>query len=53
MASDIVLAIIVVFRTFLSLTLQLEVEGRWPWQHDEISDTKGERVAEEEGRGRM
>jgi uncharacterized membrane protein len=27
-----VLAIIVLIRTFLSTTLQLEVEGRWPWQ---------------------
>jgi uncharacterized membrane protein len=27
-----VLAVIVAIRTFLSFTLQLEVEGRWPWQ---------------------
>lgn len=27
-----ILALIVVIRTFLSTTLQLEVEGRWPWQ---------------------
>ncbi len=27
-----VLAIIVVIRTFLSMALQLELEGRWPWQ---------------------
>ncbi len=27
-----VLGLIVVVRTFLSMTLQLEVEGRWPWQ---------------------
>jgi uncharacterized membrane protein len=27
-----VLALIVVIRTFLSMALQLEVEGRWPWQ---------------------
>jgi uncharacterized membrane protein len=26
------LAIIIALRTFLSLTLFLEVEGRWPWQ---------------------
>jgi uncharacterized membrane protein len=30
--SVIVLAIIVVIRTFLSWTLALEVDGRWPWQ---------------------
>ena len=29
-----VLAIIVGIRTFLSLTLMVEVEGRWPWQRD-------------------
>ncbi|WP_237066719.1 DUF1622 domain-containing protein [Microbulbifer guangxiensis] len=26
------LALIVFIRTFLSITLHLEVEGRWPWQ---------------------
>lgn len=28
------LAIIVLIRTFLSLALHLEVEGRWPWQEE-------------------
>ena len=27
-----ILALIVVIRTFLSMALQLEVDGRWPWQ---------------------
>lgn len=27
-----ILALIVVIRTFLSTALQLEVDGRWPWQ---------------------
>lgn len=27
-----ILAIIVLIRTFLSATLELELEGRWPWQ---------------------
>ena len=27
-----VLAIIVLIRTFLSFTLELELDGRWPWQ---------------------
>ncbi len=27
-----VLALIVVVRTFLSFTLEVEIEGRWPWQ---------------------
>jgi uncharacterized membrane protein len=30
-----VLGLIVLIRTFLSMTLQLEVEGRWPWQQAE------------------
>jgi uncharacterized membrane protein len=33
--SVIVLAVIVGIRTFLSFTLQLEIEGRWPWQRGE------------------
>lgn len=28
----LILALIVIIRTFLSMALQLEVEGRWPWQ---------------------
>jgi uncharacterized membrane protein len=28
-----VLAVIVAIRTFLSFALELEVTGRWPWQH--------------------
>jgi uncharacterized membrane protein len=28
----VVLGLIVLIRTFLSVSLQLEVEGRWPWQ---------------------
>ncbi len=30
--SVLVLAIIVVIRTFLSFSLELEITGRWPWQ---------------------
>lgn len=30
-----VLAIIVLIRTFLSWSLQLEIDGRWPWQRTE------------------
>ena len=29
-----VLAIIVLIRTFLSFSLELEITGRWPWQKD-------------------
>ena len=39
-----VLAIIVVIRTFLSFTLELEISGRWPWQHEAPSDP-GQRAA--------
>ena len=28
----LILGVIVLIRTFLSMALQLEVEGRWPWQ---------------------
>ena len=27
------LAVIVLIRTFLSFTLEVEINGRWPWQH--------------------
>jgi uncharacterized membrane protein len=30
-----VLGIVVLIRTFLSFTLELETEGRWPWQRRE------------------
>lgn len=32
LTSVTVLGIIVLIRTFLSFTLLLEIEGRWPWQ---------------------
>ena len=34
-----VLGLIILIRTFLSVTLHLEVEGRWPWQA-EMQDKK-------------
>ncbi|MDP8927212.1 MAG: DUF1622 domain-containing protein [Actinomycetota bacterium] len=30
-----VLAIIVAIRTFLSMSLEVELEGRWPWQREQ------------------
>ena len=36
MEQVLVLGIIVVIRTFLSLSLQVELEGKWPWQKKEI-----------------
>ncbi len=32
----LVLGVIVLIRTFLSLSLQVELEGKWPWQREEI-----------------
>ena len=29
-----VLGLIILIRTFLSVTLHLEIEGRWPWQQE-------------------
>jgi len=28
-----VLAIVIIIRTFLSFTMEVEITGRWPWQH--------------------
>ncbi len=36
--SVIILGLIVLIRTFLSFTLHLEVEHRWPWQHSPDED---------------
>ena len=40
-----VLGLLILIRSFLSVTLHLEVEGRWPWQEEE-------HVAKPEGSGR-
>lgn len=34
-----VLGAIVLIRTFLSFTLEVELEGRWPWKRTEHSDS--------------
>ena len=39
MANVLVLGVIVVIRTFLSMTLQLEIDGRWPWQQAPANKT--------------
>jgi uncharacterized membrane protein len=38
-----VLAAIVAIRSFLSFTLEMEVSGRWPWQHDDDEARTGSR----------
>jgi uncharacterized membrane protein len=35
----LVLGLLVLIRTFLSWALEVEIDGRWPWQHG----TAGER----------
>jgi uncharacterized membrane protein len=35
-----VLAGIVVIRTFLSFSLEVEISGRWPWQKPAVGDSK-------------
>ncbi|MDR6507174.1 DUF1622 domain-containing protein [Arthrobacter oryzae] len=37
-----VLAIIVLIRTFLSFSLELEITGRWPWQKEPAAEAAGE-----------
>ena len=45
-----VLALIVVIRTFLSFSLELEISGRWPWQHEALSARRS--IADGEGGAR-
>ena len=35
-----VLGLIILIRTFLSMTLHLEVEGRWPWEKGKPAENK-------------
>ena len=35
-----VLVIVVIIRTFLSFTLEVELNGRWPWKADQAERTK-------------
>jgi uncharacterized membrane protein len=34
------LAAIVLIRTFLSFSLEVEIEGRWPWQRKEAEQQR-------------
>jgi uncharacterized membrane protein len=42
-----VLALIVLIRTFLSWSLEVEISGRWPWQkaRADVADSEGDTVA--------
>lgn len=44
-----VLAAIVLIRTFLSFSLELEITGRWPWQQHTESDAPAADAAEPPG----
>ena len=46
MEGVVVLGLIVLIRTFLSMALQVEVEGRWPWQPMESPPAQPRPVAE-------
>ena len=41
------LGLIVLIRTFLSLALQLELEGRWPWQRPGMTASPDGKPAED------
>jgi uncharacterized membrane protein len=38
-----VLGVIVLIRTFLSFSLEVEIDGRWPWQRAASPDTSEQR----------
>lgn len=40
------LAVIVVIRTFLSFSLETEIEGCWPWERSAKADRKGDMPSE-------
>lgn len=42
-----VLAIVVLIRTFLSFTLEVELTGRWPWQDRAQTPASAEQMADE------
>ena len=48
MQSVAVLGVIVVIRTFLSFTLNAELEGAWPWQHRQLRLKGGEKAADKQ-----
>ncbi len=40
-----ILAVIIVIRTFLSFSLQIEIEGRWPWQRHAATPKNSDRAS--------
>jgi len=45
----VILGLLVVVRTFLSWSLVVEMEGRWPWQGTISNDQKTQTVSSDEG----
>ena len=43
-----VLGVIVLIRTFLSFSLEVEIEGRWPWQQARPAETAVDALATEQ-----
>ena len=46
----LVLGIIVLIRTFLSFSLEVEINGHWPWQGAALKNDRQRRIRDEEGR---
>lgn len=42
------LAVIVLIRTFLSISLEVEIDGHWPWKKRKLEQREGRRGDEEE-----
>jgi uncharacterized membrane protein len=42
------LGLIVLIRTFLSFSLEVEMDGMWPWRRWALGKTRGERAAPED-----
>jgi hypothetical protein len=40
-----ILALLVLIRTFLSFTLELEISGRWPWQESLMDNESKEEIS--------
>jgi hypothetical protein len=47
LSSLAVLAGIVLIRTFLSVSLEVEIEGRWPWQSPRAEKSLADRTREQ------
>ncbi len=47
----LVLGLIVLIRTFLSITLEVELEGVWPWQRSRPRNRRGLTRGRDAGRG--